>query len=253
MVLANNLKELLGAAGSISGLCRELGLNRTQFNRYLAGEAYPRPDVLQLICRHFGVDARIMLEPLSDLRAGMLSDADRAILRILLPEGNKPFDHFLFPDGYYQCWRRSFLQPGSYVSSMWRVRSIDQVKVVEGWDHYNYPMRSGTRRYARKVPWKGVIVQGLDGICLYSRTDDEDTLVLTFLEFGVPSSSRYIRGIAMLTRRQISGAERLSPLLAQRFVGTKAELLRAARGTGVLRGEDLPPAVRNALDALTLA
>lgn len=253
MVLANNLKELLGAAGSISGLCRALGLNRTQFNRYLAGEAYPRPDVLQQICRHFGVDARIMLEPLSSLRTTRLSPESRAILSVLLPEGNKPFDHYLFPDGYYQCWRRSFLQPGNYISGLWRVRSEGQIKVVEGWEPYTYPVRTGTKRYSRRLPWRGVIVQSFDGVCMYSRMSQENMVSATFLEFGAPSSSRFIRGISMLARRQISGADRLSPLLAERFVGTRAELLRAARSTGIIRGEDLPPAVRSALEALTLA
>lgn len=116
-----------------------------------------------------------------------------------------------------------------------------------------YPVRQGTKRYARMLPWKGVVVQSFDGVCLYSRMSQENMVTTTFLEFGVPSSSRYIRGISLLARRQISGAERLSPLLAERFVGTRAELLRAARSTGVMRGEKLPHAVRSALEALTLA
>ena len=30
----------------LTELCREIGVNRTQFNRYLSGNAFPRPDVL---------------------------------------------------------------------------------------------------------------------------------------------------------------------------------------------------------------
>ena len=37
-VFSQNLKELMGASPNVSALCRELSLNRTQFNRYLAGE-----------------------------------------------------------------------------------------------------------------------------------------------------------------------------------------------------------------------
>ena len=46
-VFSQNLKELMGASPNVSALCRELSLNRTQFNRYLAGESFLRPDILQ--------------------------------------------------------------------------------------------------------------------------------------------------------------------------------------------------------------
>ncbi|MEL7204029.1 MAG: helix-turn-helix transcriptional regulator, partial [Pseudomonadota bacterium] len=57
-VFGDNLRLLTRRYKSVSGVCRELGVNRTQFNRYLAGESFPRPDVLQQICSFFDVDAR---------------------------------------------------------------------------------------------------------------------------------------------------------------------------------------------------
>ena len=65
-----NLRQLARDSASISALCRDLQINRTQFNRYLAGESFPRPDVLHRICSFFGVDARILLEPVSDIHTG---------------------------------------------------------------------------------------------------------------------------------------------------------------------------------------
>ncbi|EEE38872.1 transcriptional regulator, XRE family [Rhodobacteraceae bacterium KLH11] len=62
-----NLKQLACQYPSVSELCRQLGINRTQFNRYLAGESFPRPDVLDRICRFFDVDARILLKPLDEI------------------------------------------------------------------------------------------------------------------------------------------------------------------------------------------
>ena len=67
-VFSQNLKELMGASPNVPALCRELSLNCTQFNRYLASESFPRPDILQKICLHFGLDARILLQPLSELK-----------------------------------------------------------------------------------------------------------------------------------------------------------------------------------------
>lgn len=62
-----NLRQLAKRYRSISALCRQLGVNRTQFNRYLSGESVPRPDVLDRICRFFDVDARILLKPLDEI------------------------------------------------------------------------------------------------------------------------------------------------------------------------------------------
>ena len=62
-----NLRILADRFPSVSQLCRELGINRTQFNRYLSGESFPRPDVLHRICQFFDMDARILLEPIDTL------------------------------------------------------------------------------------------------------------------------------------------------------------------------------------------
>ena len=62
-----NLRKLAEGYSSISDLSRQLGINRTQFNRYLSGESFPRPDVLARICAFFDVDARVLLEPVDQI------------------------------------------------------------------------------------------------------------------------------------------------------------------------------------------
>ena len=37
-----------------------------QFNRYMSGYSFPKPNVLEKICNYFQVDARIILEELTD-------------------------------------------------------------------------------------------------------------------------------------------------------------------------------------------
>lgn len=51
----------------VSRICQKAKIHRTQFNRYLSGESFPRPDVLERICRYFDVDANILLRPLGDV------------------------------------------------------------------------------------------------------------------------------------------------------------------------------------------
>ena len=73
-IFGENLKKLCAATGSIAALCRELQINRTQFNRYLSGESFPRPDVLAKICAHFDIDARILLQPVETLESHEMSN-----------------------------------------------------------------------------------------------------------------------------------------------------------------------------------
>ncbi len=68
-VFGENLRLLSKDQPSITVLASKLGINRTQFNRYLSGQSFPRPDILARICAYFDLDARVMLEPLDQISA----------------------------------------------------------------------------------------------------------------------------------------------------------------------------------------
>ena len=53
---AENLMTLCGRHGSIASVCRELNMNRQQFNKYLSGSAFPSPTSLDKICAFFNVE-----------------------------------------------------------------------------------------------------------------------------------------------------------------------------------------------------
>ena len=100
-VFGQNLRILCQKHSSISSICRDLGINRTQFNRYLSGESFPLPDVLHKICTFFKTDARILIEPLQQIEArseGALSHPEMREYfgpkeTDLLPE--------IFPSGFF--------------------------------------------------------------------------------------------------------------------------------------------------------
>lgn len=62
--LALNLRILCSYGRSTSDICRRLGLNRQQFDRYLTGKTQPSLSTLRRICDFFGVDeAEILMDP----------------------------------------------------------------------------------------------------------------------------------------------------------------------------------------------
>jgi transcriptional regulator with XRE-family HTH domain len=51
-----NLRSLCADIGSIAQVCRDIGINRQQFNRYLNGSGMPSAHNLRRIARHFNVN-----------------------------------------------------------------------------------------------------------------------------------------------------------------------------------------------------
>ncbi|MFF7707328.1 helix-turn-helix domain-containing protein [Pseudomonas sp. NPDC007930] len=54
--LPSNLQLLCRHYRSIAEVCRQLGINRAQFNKYLSGQSLPTPFNLKRICDFFGVE-----------------------------------------------------------------------------------------------------------------------------------------------------------------------------------------------------
>lgn len=61
--LADNLRVLCRSYPSISQVCREIGINRHQFDRYLRGTSQPSVHNLMRICEFFGVSEEKIQKP----------------------------------------------------------------------------------------------------------------------------------------------------------------------------------------------
>ncbi len=75
--LAANLRLLCNEVPSIAFLCREIGVNRQQFNKYLAGAHRPSPYNLAQICRYFEVEEFEILLPPAQFKSVLASYQDR--------------------------------------------------------------------------------------------------------------------------------------------------------------------------------
>ncbi|HMT14631.1 MAG TPA: helix-turn-helix transcriptional regulator [Aestuariivirga sp.] len=62
-VFADNLFELATQYGSIAAVCRDSGINRQQFNKYLAGKTLPGPDTLSRLALFFKVAEMDLFRP----------------------------------------------------------------------------------------------------------------------------------------------------------------------------------------------
>ncbi|MFN3722102.1 MAG: helix-turn-helix domain-containing protein [Paracoccaceae bacterium] len=246
MILGDNLRQLCRNVPSISELCRTIGVNRTQFNRYLSGTAFPRPDVLFCICRHFKVDANILLHRLPDTASE--GPAFSRPAGQLVIHAQRPFDHYLLPDGIYRYWRKSFRRPDLSYCGMALIYSKDGEKLWKGYDIHDIAIRAGTKRFARSTGYDGRLIQQFDGFALMSRTPYNDQMNMTYFEYGLDALPDYYSGISFVTRRRLSEANRLTAIVMQRLADTCSARLAAARSCGTHPPESLAPHIRAALD-----
>jgi transcriptional regulator with XRE-family HTH domain len=251
MILGNNLRQLCAEVTSISDLCRTIGVNRTQFNRYLTGTAFPRPDVLFRICHHFNVDANILLRPLGDPPAPPPMAAPEPTPSALsLPERQRPFDHYLLPDGMYRYWRKSFRQPNRVYQGMAQIRTFGEAKLWKGYDIHDAPTRPGTRRFSRSTSYDGMLIQQFDGFALMSRTPYNDLMNVAFFEYGLDALPDYYSGISFVTRRRLPEANRLTAVVMQRLANNCAAWLSWARSCGSHPLDSLPSVILGALNRI---
>ncbi len=61
-VFARNLRLKCSEYGTIAGFCRASGLNRQQFNKYLAGSSLPNAVTLRKICKVLGVKEEMLFD-----------------------------------------------------------------------------------------------------------------------------------------------------------------------------------------------
>ncbi|MBU2867162.1 helix-turn-helix domain-containing protein [Pacificibacter marinus] len=246
-----NLRTLSASALSIAELCRDLGINRTQFNRYLSGEAFPRPDVLDQICRYFGVDARILLEPLETQsnKAGqgyaplMLDRSGRDDMDRVMAAPD--IDFARMPLGPCLLYWRSFLKK-DYLSvnmGLSVVRPDGKVGMI------SIMPRKIAHAIGLSVRLKdrrriGEMYQHPTGVSFALRTQGTGLRQFAFMEYSYMGNADIYAGECMNTLR-FGHLGRISDLiLMERLKPTRAAMIAARRQIGYKSIMDMKPVIQ---------
>ena len=130
---AANLRLLCSYKDSISQVCRDLSINRSQFNRYLSGTSSPRAPLLRKICDYFGVELHEVLLPEDDFDSliAVRGVADRfrdqrvsdCFTRIVRSSDKR----ILELQGMFFEYYNSFAKPGSVLRLLVRFEERDGI------------------------------------------------------------------------------------------------------------------------------
>ncbi|SFD99947.1 helix-turn-helix domain-containing protein [Roseivivax sediminis] len=235
--LGENLTTLSRSAPSISALCRELGINRTQFNRYRSGESFPRPDVLWRICRHFKVDARILLEPVDAILASARGPFCHSELAGFLSAPERQVSEASLPTGIYRTVRTK-AGADHAVSGLVRIYRKDGHAFLRGFEPRGTGELPGTMR-----EFRGVLVAHWAGFVAITSRRNSTALSYTDMR-PVPGETGLWSGHVHAAEHG-DGDDAHGARAVLQYLGTVSpEVYAAARGAGPVPASALPNAVR---------
>lgn len=166
--LPGNLAHLCSYYPSIAEVCRRVGINRQQFNRYLGGQSRPSRHNMRRICDFFGVtESEILLEPaqfskLVSLRRHPLSDEEalaEPLRRIeALYRASGSLARYV---GYYFRYYYSFGYPGRVIKSLAVISERDGKYF---WKNMEIARRGGDGRPLALSKYTGVVMLLADRI-----------------------------------------------------------------------------------------
>jgi len=245
-MFGKNLRRLSERYQSISELSRMLGINRTQFNRYLSGESFPRPDVLDRICTFFKVDARILLEPVDQL------GTDKSILNgPFLREFHGPsVSHVppeIFPTGFYRFSRLSFVDTSRFLVGLVYILRDGETTYLRGFESRAAMRQQGLPEDGRTREFRGYVARQEDGIAITVARRNSMTCSFNFLSRVASFDNNYWVGYVSRTMPESSDGMRAVRMVYE-YVGRRTKpVLAAARTAGFHTADELQPFHRHYL------
>lgn len=235
-----NLRRMSEDYPSISELARQLGVNRTQFNRYLSGESFPRPDVLDRICAFFDVDARILLEPFDKLGAGG-AIVTGPFLSDFLGKGVLNISEDDFPSGFYRFSRRSFVNEDQFIVGLVYVFRETRATYVRGFEARGAMRQQGLPENARSREFRGFVARQEDAITLTISRRNAMTGSFNYLSRVSSFENNFWVGYVTRTVRENPAGHRIERMVYEHLGHETGKVLQAARGTGFHTADELLP------------
>ena len=246
-VFGDNLRSLAREYPSISELSRRLGINRTQFNRYLSGESFPRPDVLDRICNFFEVDARILLAPVETLDRPEGSALHSDYLKDFIDAGLMRVTEDVFPTGFYRFTRRSFISDESYVLGIVHVKRIDGVTYVRGYEPRAGMRYQGLSTHGPSREYRGYMPCHEDGVAFVLSRRNTLTYSFNYLARVSAAENSLWTGYVARTIRESESGERVLRMIYEYLGNDVSTAIAAARGCGFTTAPEIIPFHRRLL------
>jgi transcriptional regulator with XRE-family HTH domain len=254
---AENLRLLAGYYPSIADVCRRIGLNRQQFNKYLSGQTRPSRHTLRRVCDFFGVEDYEIFMPSDEFRAliavrprrradGKTQTASPYLrsMEALFSVSRADVGRYL---GYYFTYRLSFSNPALVLKSLVHLWQEDDRVLSKRVERFLESDGSGTRSFLCK--YSGFVLFLGDRIYvveheILGREEISETILYASYRNHVTWLSGLNTGVSTSDDRRIGCGQVLYQAL-----GKKVDLAAALKRSGKypLGSEEVPALVAETL------
>ncbi|WP_092080636.1 helix-turn-helix domain-containing protein [Poseidonocella sedimentorum] len=240
-IFGENLRKLATRHASVAALCRDLGINRTQFNRYLAGESFPRPDVLYRICDFFEVDARVLLEPVEEIEESEDNVFAHPEIAEFIGRNATHIEEQTFPDGFYRFTRPSFVETGAYLQGLVYVFRQDGLTFMRGYEAREAIALQGLRPDGATREFRGLLLAQNDGVSILLSRRNILSTTFTYLNRVTSFENNFWVGYTTRTAPEALDSRRAARVVFEHLPRKAEQVLAAARASGLCKVEDLVP------------
>ena len=194
-IFAANLQQACRTRPSISQICREIGINRQQFNRYINGQTLPSAHNRLRIARIFAIEPEDFELPCEEFRrclAPQIKHSERSdVLFDAYPGDMSMMERYL---GFYQTYHLSMSWPGKVVCACAHLKERDGRVVVRTLERIS-DRASGISLRSR---YAGLAAFQRNRIFIAERTNGEHTTLGQTILMPFEIHQRlYLRGITM--------------------------------------------------------
>lgn len=254
LIFGKNLRILCARIGTIAEVADRLDINRVQMNRILNGESFPKPGMLRRICDLFGVDARIVLQPLGEIEREA-EKLQQGVLTIREAVEYAFFEHdftipsrqddsapgYRLPDGIHIIWRPSFTNPAKFLSLLVRVFDVGGRRVIKGYD----PPSGDTKRVdlgpLSNREHRGLMVKSNSGLgIVYSSAEPMPIMGVDFFSTHTLVGNGFLAGYTIIMYDGSASGRFHLPIILQPLQQTTHHILKAARTTGYCFRSEVP-------------
>ncbi|MCO1333920.1 helix-turn-helix transcriptional regulator [Microbulbifer sp. OS29] len=252
-----NLRLLCGFYPSIAEVCRRIGVNRAQFNKYLNGNTQPSQYTLGKICHFFGVEPHEIMMPheqfnqIVRVRSNPSSDSDpvrpyNRNIDLLIQESQGRADKYL---GFYFEYHYSMTFPDHIIRSLLHIESDGDSYYFQRFERMRYPDRDEWY----KSRYKGMLLFLADRIFLIGyEALTHNEIAQTILYPTYKSRVSYLSGLKL----GASASDRREPVCTKvvlESLGRKISIKSALKLCGVFgpESEEINKNIRENIRATT--